>query len=106
MLLERGEDVHFQDDWGCSPLHHASQHPFNDVSRLSLDHGANPNVPNAPNNEGETALHVVSLIGQNTVVKLLLEYSAWYVDARCENGRTPWHLAVAWKHLEVVKLLL
>lgn len=56
----------------CSPLHHASQHPFNDVSRLSPDHDASRN---APNNEGKTGLHVASLIGQNTVDKLLLEYS-------------------------------
>jgi len=40
MLLERGEDVCFQDDWGCSPLQYVLQHPFNDVARLSLDHGA------------------------------------------------------------------
>jgi len=69
----RGEDVHFQDDWGCSPLQYTLQHPFNDVARILLDHDGNHN---APNHEGEIAVHVASLIGQNTVVKLLLEYSA------------------------------
>jgi ankyrin repeat protein len=104
VLLEHGADVHYQDDFGTSPLHIALRDESNDLSRLLLDHGANPNAADIWNN---TALHVASSNGQIAVVLLLLEYGA-RIDVQDVLGYTLLHEAASWRggRPEVMKLLL
>ncbi|MDB5775051.1 MAG: hypothetical protein JWP38_1184 [Herbaspirillum sp.] len=64
-----------------------------------LEKGAEVNRP------GWTALHYASTIGNNDIVALLLDASA-YIDAESPNGTTPIMMAAGGGHILTVKLLL
>ena len=111
-LIESGADVnHPLPDTGETPLHAAlckvDRPVFDDILKLLLDAGANPNVATKLNAEtgafmrdvrtkGETPLHRAAAFGSERAISLLLENGA-IVDARDANGDTPlswasWHL--------------
>ena len=69
------------------------------VVQMLLDKGAEVNRP------GWTALHYAAAIGNNAIVGLLLEKSA-YIDAASPNGTTPMMMAARSGHILTVKLLL
>jgi len=88
-----------------TPLHVAIWTGTPPIARTLLEHGADPN---APDNLGNTALHLVSHWGWGevvTFVELLLEYGA-NVDARDKKGWTPLHEAAYHLNLEAVVVLL
>jgi ankyrin repeat protein len=64
-----------------------------------LEKGAEPNKP------GWTALHYAAAIGNNEIVQLLLDKSA-YIDAESPNMTTPIMMAARSGHILTVKLLL
>jgi len=109
-LIDRGADLNAicQDDddfrrgvkW--TPLHVAIFRGTPSIARTLLEHGANPN---APDNDGATALHLASRQRGITKVELLLGYGA-NVDARDKKGWTPLHGAAYHQNLEVVVALL
>lgn len=57
------------------------------------------------NNPGWTALHYAASIGNDDIVRMLLEASA-YIDAESPNGTTPLMMAAGAGRLSTVKLLL
>ncbi|WP_442782554.1 ankyrin repeat domain-containing protein [Collimonas fungivorans] len=58
-----------------------------------------------PNNTGWTALHYAAAIGNNEIVQMLLDASA-YIDAGSPNNTTPIMMAARGGKIETVKLLL
>jgi uncharacterized protein len=111
-LIESGANVnHPLPDTGERPLHAAlcktDRPEFDDILKLLLDAGADPNVATTPGVEtggfmrdvytkGETPLHRAAAFGSERAITLLREKGA-IVDARDANGETPlswasWHL--------------
>jgi len=111
-LIENGADVnHPLPDTGERPLHAAlcktGRPEFDDILKLLLDAGAEPNVVTKIGVEtggfmrdvytkGETPLHRAAAFGSERAITLLREKGA-IVDARDANGETPlswasWHL--------------
>ena len=111
-LIESGADVnHPLPDTGETPLHaalcKADRPVFDDILKLLLEAGANPNIATKLNaqtgafmrdvrTKGETPLHRAAAFGSERAISLLLENGA-IVDARDANGDTPlswasWHL--------------
>jgi ankyrin repeat protein len=111
-LIESGADVnHPLPDTAERPLHaalcKAGCAEFDDILKLLLDAGADPNVATNPGVEtsafmrdvrtkGETPLHRAAAFGSERAITLLLEKGA-IVDTRDAAGDTPlswasWHL--------------
>jgi len=107
-LISHGADLNvecedsdaFHYDVKRTPLHVAIRDGTPPIARMLLEHGANPN---APDNLGQTALHVGSTYYGE--VELLLEYGA-NVDVRDKDGWTPLHEAAYHLMTEVVVVLL
>jgi len=111
-LIDSGADVNYPlPDTGETPLHAAlcktGRSEFDDILKVLLDAGANPNVATKPDVEtgafmrdvrtkGETPLHRAAAFGSEKAIALLREKGA-IIDARDANGDTPltwasWHL--------------
>ena len=94
-LLARGVDVNAQSKCHRTPLHLASYLGRSAIARVLLEHGAKPN---AKDDYGETALHLLSrgkYYSQDdgaSVARQLIECGA-DVNARDMNHRTPLHHA-------------
>jgi ankyrin repeat protein len=70
-----------------------------DTVQALLDKGAEPNQT------GWAALHYAAAVGNNQIVQLLLDHSA-YIDAESPNQTTPIMMAARGGHILTVKLLL
>lgn len=70
-----------------------------DTVKALLDKGAEPNQT------GWAALHYAAAVGNNQIVQLLLDHSA-YIDAESPNQTTPIMMAARGGHILTVKLLL
>jgi len=109
-LISHSADLNAEcEDWNqydrdvkWTPLHVASYDGFPLVTRMLLEHSANPN---APDNLGRTALYFASFYGNIKVVELLLQYGA-DVDVRGKDGWTPLHRAAYHVNLQAVVILL
>ncbi len=98
LLLAAGADLNFVGDWGNTALYFLLR--WHDVEREPdvrqgvawlLEHGADPDVPSGE--ARESALHVAVRRGQGaSVIAMLLEHGA-DVQARRDDGATPWLLA-------------
>jgi ankyrin repeat protein len=108
LLLERGVDVHVQDNCFATALHYAAFNGRFSIVQLLLDRGANPN---AENDQGRTPLNSVSRGEYKSqehgvgIARLLLERGV-DVDARGKNKATPLHWAAFYGKLEIVQVLL
>lgn len=110
LLLSRGADLNYVGDWGNTAPYFLLR--WWDVARMPnvrrglewvLDHGANPNIRCA--NEQETCLHVAARRGQDVaIVRLLLDHGA-DVNARRGDGSTAWLLASRAGFDEIASLL-
>ena len=108
LLLERGVDLHAQDNDRDTALHSAAFGGRLDIAKLFIDHGANTA---AENWHGEIPLHLV-LRGQWVpqedgvgIVKLLLEHGI-DVNALDKHQNTPLYSASSLGRLEIARVLL
>jgi ankyrin repeat protein len=110
-LIENGADVNHGGDTGETPLHSAlckaNRPVYDEVVRVLLANGANPNAATKPQVEtgcfmrdcrtkGETPLHRAAAFGSERAIDLLLDRGARR-DAKDMNGDSPlswasWHL--------------
>ena len=108
LLLKHGVDVHAYDKYRDTALSLAAFNGRLEITRLLLDHGANPNVEN---DRGLTPLHQVSRGAYSSqehgvgIARLLLECGV-NVNAQTKNLFTPLHLAALNGRLEIAQLLL
>ncbi len=114
-LIENGADVnHVEASTGETPLHaalcKANRPAYDQVVKVLLESGANPNCATKPNAEtecfmrdcrtkGETPLHRAAAFGTERAIQSLLDAGA-VIDAKDMNGDTPlswasWHLRTA-----------
>ena len=110
LLLSRGADLNYVGDWGNTAPYFLLR--WWDVARAPrvrrglewvLDHGANPNILCAK--EQETCLHIAARRGQDVaIVQLLLDHGA-DVKARRADGSTAWYLARRGGFDEIASLL-
>jgi ankyrin repeat protein len=105
---EHGVDVDAQGKYHDTPLHWAALSGRVEITRLLLDHGANPNVEDE---QQATPLHLVvrgeydSLEYGVGTARLLLERGV-KVGAPDEDRNTPLHLASYLGRLEIAQVLL
>jgi ankyrin len=108
LLLKHGVDIHAYNKYHNTALSLAAFCGKLEITRLLLDHGANPNVEN---DQGLTPLHRVSKGKYNSqgdgvgIARLLLERGA-DVNARTKNKFTPLHSAALNRRLEIAQVLL
>ena len=110
MLIERGADVNALDADARTPLHKAvsalrpqeKMKENYEVAILLLNHGANPNVKDAP--YLRTPLHYAAHDGAVEVVKVMMERGA-DPTIRDRKGKTPADLAKEAGRDEVVQIL-
>ena len=111
LLYDNNANLNLQNMHGTTPLMvsvwRKEDDTFYDIRiiRNLLDKGADPNA--ATNNSRTTALHSISIAGNNPFVSLLLtkKYLA-NINQQNINGSTALMLAVEFEHLDTVKILL
>lgn len=99
LLNARGIDLNLRARNGDTALMIASYKGDVATVKALLDKEAEPN------NTGWTALHYAAAIGNNEIVQMLLDASA-YIDAGSPNNTTPIMMAARAGKIETVKLLL
>ncbi|KAH8987328.1 ankyrin repeat-containing domain protein [Lactarius akahatsu] len=106
LLLARGVDVNSQDKYHNTPLHSAAFNHGPRIAHLLLDHGANPC---AENEQGETLLHEVSRIKDDSrgigIARLLLGRGV-DVHAQDKDHNTALHSAAFNGRLGLAQVLL
>ena len=106
VLLGYRVDVNAQNDFGYTPLNHCVTIGRSDdprVTRLLLDHGADPNIWSEYSNI--SPLHGASLKGRIEMARLLLEHGA-SIEVRDWKGKTPLDVTLGENRDEMIKLLL
>ena len=101
-------DIDFKDNLGQTALHYASRRNNLDCVETLLRYGANVMVTNP---QGSTALHLACIGGCLNVVPLLLQDRvvlnvAQLLNAQDLQGRTPLHIALYYKKLEVCEYIM
>lgn len=99
LLNTRDIDLNARGRNGDSALMIAAYKGKYDAVKALLDKGAEPNQT------GWAALHYAAAVGNNPIVQLLLDHSA-YIDAESPNQTTPIMMAARGGHILTVKLLL
>jgi ankyrin repeat protein len=99
LVLDRGVEKDSRDIYGIRPIHDA---PNAIITRLLLDHGADPHIPNLFD---ETPLLAAAWRDDTEVIALLLAQKT-NVNAQDGEGRTPLHRAVSKQRVENVTALL
>ena len=101
-LLKAGADANFRDVYRWTPLMRASFERRVEVVRILLAHpGTDPNLQGE---NGLTALHIAAGQGYKDIAELLVAAKA-RTDIRDRDGLTPYAVAVAAKHVELIPLL-
>ncbi|NIO40180.1 MAG: hypothetical protein GTO41_08285 [Burkholderiales bacterium] len=101
-LLQNGADVNTNDMFGASPLLRAVERDNEQVAQRLL---AAPSIDvNAADRSGMTPLHMAATVGNEKLATALLTRGA-RVDARNDNGDTPYDLALKKGHYPLAKKL-
>ncbi|KAJ5071113.1 serine/threonine-protein kinase tnni3k-related [Anaeramoeba ignava] len=102
-LLDEGYDVNTKNEMdGKTPLHIAVQEGKNEVIKMLLEKGANPNECDV---YGATPLKIAVTNSSRNITEILLQNGA-DVDLADENLETPLHVAVISSNNRIIKLLL
>ena len=88
-----------------TPLGEAASKGHNEVIRILLDAGADPNVGEKGLGKGWTPLHLAVQGGHEATAKLLLDAGA-NPDEEDDYGSTPLHYAACYGHEKAVTVLL
>jgi ankyrin repeat protein len=99
-LLSNGANVNARDEDQRTPLMWATERPNHLVASWLIEHGAEVN---AVDERGVTALHYVAELGEEDLVRALLNAGADH-SVRAE-GHTPRSIAQHCEHVEVVRIL-
>ena len=107
ILILRGAVVDAKDRKGRTPLVNFAIFGGTDIeiARLLLVAGANPNIEDAKEFDGATALQYAAGTGNHELAALLIAAHA-DVNHRSALGDTPLHQAAYDEHLEVARLLI
>lgn len=102
-LIKAGLDVNQADvDSKNTLLHAVAVNGSEDVAKILLKHGANPNLQNIDN---YSPLHFAVSNNNTSIAKVLLEYEA-NPNQGNKYGQTPMHLAVFRGNTSIAKVLL
>jgi ankyrin repeat protein len=104
VLSEAGADLKAADNEGVTPLHVAARAGYVETLRFLLDHGGDPNRPNAKR-ETPLFLSIVAFLDRFPKVKLLIAKGA-NVNSPGPGGTTPLMLAAKTRSREVLLYLL
>jgi len=114
LLLNSSPDlisIRFEENIGLTPLMWACRNRQTSIVEFLLDRGAtvhDRNTQNANGDGGNTALWFTAqgaFPGTVPIAGLLIAHGA-EINAQCEHGTTPFYMAVAWVHMELVQFLL
>ena len=104
---DRGADVNALDKHHATPLLLAAERYMDNITRLLLERGADPNVKNS---KGKTTLHILlerkfyDDIDVLVILRLLLECGA-DVNVQDDDNTTPLHLASNHRRREVAQII-
>lgn len=102
-LLQHGANPDSTNLQEFSPLYYASQNGHTDIVKLLIQYGAKPNLKTKDNS---TPLWIACQNGHTNIVNLLLKYGSLdYIHASDNDGITPYMVAKAFHHEDIVMLL-
>ncbi len=103
LLIDKGADVNVANAYGDTVLKSAIQADVKELKiiTLLLEKGANPNVKNI---HGETILHEAVRMGDENIVKLLMNYKP-DLKAKDKFGKTPLQWAQERKKTNIINIL-
>jgi ankyrin repeat protein len=93
-----------RDKDGSTPLHCAAWKGHEEVVRLLLEAGADPNARNVNEHWGTTPLHAAAHANQSVIAELLIEHGA-DPNAHDLAGKTPLHHTTFHKATAAAKVL-
>jgi ankyrin repeat protein len=85
LILDKGADIDWADNFGRRPIHYASFKTLDHV-QLLLDSGADVT---AKNKLGQTPLHIAVVTGRVDIVELILSRTKNYINEPDHDGWTP-----------------
>ncbi|EEF36691.1 protein VAPYRIN [Ricinus communis] len=96
LLLLKGADVDAVAKGGFTALHMAVEERRRDCARLLLASGAKADIRDA--SEGDTPLHIAARLGDENMVRLLLQKGGANKDIRNKNGKIAYDVAAEYGH--------
>lgn len=103
LLLQYGADVNARSNDGATALILAVENENIDIVDLLLEKGAD--IHFRYTNSKYTILHKATIIGNNNIIKLLLDNGS-YIEEMDENGLTPLSIAILLNKIDTVKFLI
>lgn len=101
-LLQMGLPANLRDGQGNSLLMLASYHGHHEMTKILLEHGGDPQLPN---DRGQIPLAGAAFKGDIEMARLLMEHGA-DINACGPDGKTPLMFAAMFDRIEIIDLLL
>ncbi|XP_048582912.1 ankyrin repeat-containing protein DDB_G0279043-like [Nematostella vectensis] len=102
-LLDKGVDINCADEYGKTPLHHATTGKRIEFVEFLLSRGAELTKQDQ---RGDTPLHAAVRTGDEAIVKTLVSNEKCNVNAKGRGLCTPLHIACGMDKLKICKLLI
>ncbi|KXJ23991.1 Ankyrin-2 [Exaiptasia diaphana] len=96
-------DINYRDEYGKSPLHHATSGKQHQIVELLLRRGADVTLQDQ---RGDTPLHAAVRAGDEPSVKTLLSNERCNVSAEGRSLCTPLHIACGMDKLSICRVLV